>query len=273
VVTPGGTSGYVEQRSRVPDAVVRLLDVDLDLAEALDPRTRRQARPYAIARVDTIPRGAWDPRTRYRNPEEILGLLVLDGLATREAVIEGRSTTELLGRRDLLRPWEEDGAFSPLPFEVRWEVLETLEVAVLDRRFQLMCARWPALLNALVGRSIQRCRWLVTQMAIGHVLRVETRLLLVLWQLAERFGTVSSDGVRLPLRLTHDLLGRLVGARRPSVTSALGNLQERGLVERGDGYWLLLNGPPTAGLLNENSGDEPSPANGVGSEPTTAARA
>jgi predicted transcriptional regulator of viral defense system len=45
--------------------------------------------------------------------------------------------------------------------------------------------------------------------------------------------------------MTHSLLARIVGARRPSVSTALGKLQSRGLVERTDnGHWLLLGEPP-----------------------------
>ena len=52
-------------------------------------------------------------------------------------------------------------------------------------------------------------------------------------------------GVVLPLRLTHGWLANLVGAQRPSVTTALGNLAGAGLVERlDDGSWLLRGEPP-----------------------------
>ena len=47
------------------------------------------------------------------------------------------------------------------------------------------------------------------------------------------------------LRLPHRTLAGMVGARRPSVTTALGQLIARGEVERRpDGGWLLLGEPP-----------------------------
>jgi hypothetical protein len=62
----------------------------------------------------------------------------------------------------------------------------------------------------------------------------------VLWQLSERFGRVGADGVWLNVRLTHQLLGQLVGAQRPTVTLALRALTEAGdLRRRDDGTWLL----------------------------------
>jgi DNA-binding IclR family transcriptional regulator len=81
------------------------------------------------------------------------------------------------------------------------------------------------------------------------------RLLVILWYYADRWGRVTPEGVLLPLRMTHGLLARVVGARRPSVSTALGRLQERGLVERTDnGQWLLLGPPPRElGELTDDS--------------------
>ena len=63
--------------------------------------------------------------------------------------------------------------------------------------------------------------------AIALEPRVERRLLLKLRQLAERWGRVTPDGIRLDLRLTHQELANMVGAVRESVTIALGRLAER----------------------------------------------
>ena len=66
-----------------------------------------------------------------------------------------------------------------------------------------------------------------------------------LWELAGRWGHVAPDGVHLSLRLTHEGLAHLVGARRPSVTSALSELQEQGrLTPDGPGRWILRGDPP-----------------------------
>ena len=69
---------------------------------------------------------------------------------------------------------------------------------------------------------------------------MERRLLMLFWALSGRWGVVTPRGVHLRLRLTHEALGRLVGARRPSVTTALGALAETGALERTpEGYRLL----------------------------------
>jgi hypothetical protein len=65
---------------------------------------------------------------------------------------------------------------------------------------------------------------------------------------------VTPDGVVLRLPLTHQLLGRLIGARRPSVTSALQRLdRERLAVRTDDGGWLLRGRPDEVELQHEPS--------------------
>ena len=60
------------------------------------------------------------------------------------------------------------------------------------------------------------------------------------WHLAERWGTVGPQSISIPVPLTHDMLAKLVGATRPSVTTGLGRLASRGLLVRErDGVWLL----------------------------------
>jgi CRP-like cAMP-binding protein len=81
-------------------------------------------------------------------------------------------------------------------------------------------------------------------MAIAHHARVDARLELLLWHLADRWGRVTREGVLLPLRLTHELLADLVAAQRPSVTLSLQNLERSGRVARRDGHIYLLGSPP-----------------------------
>lgn len=82
-------------------------------------------------------------------------------------------------------------------------------------------------------------------MGIGHLRRVDDRLHRLLWHFAFRWGHVDREGVVVPIHFTHQMLAKLVGAERPSVTRALGHLSETGLVtRRQDGSWLLLGEPP-----------------------------
>jgi CRP/FNR family transcriptional regulator, cyclic AMP receptor protein len=66
------------------------------------------------------------------------------------------------------------------------------------------------------------------------------RLILLFWELADRWGRVAPDGVSVPLPLTHQTLGRIIRAQRPSVTAALTELRERGFLGReADGTWVI----------------------------------
>ena len=106
-------------------------------------------------------------------------------------------------------------------------------------------AQWPEIFAALMDRAARRAERLVVTQAIAHITRVDERLLALLWLLAERWGRVVPGGVLVSLRLPHRTLAGMVGARRPSVTTALGQLMARGAIERRqDGAWILRGQPP-----------------------------
>ena len=106
-------------------------------------------------------------------------------------------------------------------------------------------AQWPEIFAALMDRAARRAERLVVTQAIAHLTRVDDRLLALLWLLAERWGRVVPGGVLVSLRLPHRTLAGMVGARRPSVTTALGQLMARGAIERrSDGAWILRGAPP-----------------------------
>jgi hypothetical protein len=226
-----------------PRSLILLLEADAELAEGLAPEELDAAVRSVAVHTQMLEAGPWEPEDEPWPVTPTLGLLVLDGVVTRDIVFAGRTTTELLGAGDVVRPWEDDVQFDPLPFGVAWHVHEPTRVAVLDARFALAAARWPALAGGLSRRHVRRARSLAFQLAIGQLPRVDDRLLVLLWALAERWGRVSPQGVRLPLALPHRTLATLVGARRPSVTTALSGLARDGLVERTDEGWLLHGDP------------------------------
>lgn len=227
--------------------LISILDADPELGAGLDGEARELARRHAVATVHALPSGPLDfPSPAENGAAPAIGLLVLDGLITRDVELAKRSTTELLGQGDVIRPWDDELSLDPLPGRVTWSVLEPARVAVLDRRFAAVAGRWPTMLDTLIGRTVRRSRQLSVQRAIAQVPRVDARVLVLLWLLADRWGRVSPQGVRVPLALTHETIGKLVGARRPSVTTALGVLSRRGLVERTDAGWLLHGDPQEA---------------------------
>ncbi len=227
------------------NAFVRVLEEDPELAAGLDATSVQLATRHAIAAVEIVAPGAWEPAFPADGGGGSLGLLVLDGLLMRDVAIAQATCTELIGRGDLLRPWDWERDVLTIKPVVTWTALQPVRLAVLDRRIAAVLGRWPELVSALVARAVRRSFELATNQATSHLTRVDARLELLFWGLADRWGRVGPDGVVLELPLTHQVLGRLVGAQRPSVTTALSDLSRRGVIERReDGAWVLHGDPP-----------------------------
>lgn len=226
---------------------VQLLTVDPDLARDLDPRRAREAGQRLYARVIDVPRGRWIPNPEALEGSRPIGLLVVEGLLVREATVGDHPSAELLGPGDLLRAWDDDDHEELLPRTIEWSALTVTRLAIIDHSFAVRAAQWPEVFAGLIDRAARRAERLVVMQAIAHLTRVDDRLLALLWCLAERWGRVVPDGVLVSLRLSHRTLAGMVGARRPSVTTALGQLMARGEIERrADGEWILRGPAPEA---------------------------
>src|SRR3954454_3495975 len=223
--------------------VAPLLDLDPDLATDLTPALREQVRGWLVVRVVTLPRGPW-PDAVHREPG-LMGFLVLDGVLTRSVSLGKIAYPELLGRGDLLRPWQSEPAGRLGALDVSRQGREPCLFAVLDRRSAGIVGRCPEIVDELLGRALNRARELDYNMAIAQLPLLELRLLALLWHLADRWGEPVDEGVCVPIRLTHSLLAAMVLGRRPSVSSTLTELGRRGLVSRTDSGWILHGPPPT----------------------------
>jgi CRP/FNR family transcriptional regulator, cyclic AMP receptor protein len=225
--------------------VAQVLVRDPDLAAGLDGERLRKAQRDLIAATVVAYEGPWDPEAEAEGVRGGIGLLVLEGLIVRRVGRAGRHGAELLGPGDLMRPWQHDGEDVTVPFESSFRVIERSLLALLDLRFAACAAPYPEVTGALVGRAMERSRTLVVNMAIAHYPRIDRRLLVLMWHLADRWGRVTPEGIRITLRLTHQLLADLVAARRPSVTSALQQLSHEGLISKHGDSWILHGAPPT----------------------------
>jgi CRP-like cAMP-binding protein len=224
---------------------VQLLNIDPDLARGLDARRAREAANRLYARAIDIPRGRWVPGGKLLEGTRPIGLLLLEGLLVREARVDEHPSAELLGPGDVLRAWDDEESEELLPRRIDWSALTATRVAIIDHAFAVRAAQWPEVFAALLDRTARRAERLVVLQAIAHLTRVDDRLIALLWCLAERWGRVVPDGILISLRLSHRTLAAMVGARRPSVTTALGQLIARGEIDRrADGEWLLLGEAP-----------------------------
>jgi CRP/FNR family transcriptional regulator, cyclic AMP receptor protein len=224
---------------------IRVIDAFPEIAQQLDAEQERLARQYALATLEVVQPGLWHPRRGLQRDPGHLGLLVVEGLLTRDVVLGETLATELVGRGDILRPADHDGQDAPVPFDIVWHVLEPTRIAVLDRQFARVIGHWPEAMEVLMRGAVGRAQSLAVTLAVSHLRRVDTRLLVLMWYLADRWGKVTPRGVSVPLRLTHQTLGRLVGAQRPSVTTALRSLADDGrLTREADQTWMLHGEPP-----------------------------
>lgn len=112
---------------------ISLLDADPDLAAGVPADDLEAARRRAVAAVVDVGPPNWDPRPLSAVAEPgWLGLFVIDGLMLRRVTVGKRAVCELFGPSDLLRPWDADGEYEPLPIDIDWLVLKPVRLAVLS---------------------------------------------------------------------------------------------------------------------------------------------
>lgn len=241
---------------------VRVLEADEELGATLTKAERARAHDQAVGALYRIEKGVWTPPAN-----RLLAILVLDGPILLERSVAGASAGELLGDGDIVLSANGDSA-GFLKIDTAWLALAQCHVICLGERFAGAVREWPQLGLAVMRRAEARSQRLATMNAICRFVRVETRVLLALWWLSERWGRVTPDGVLLRVSLTHHMLAELVGARRPTVTTAISQLQRTGQLARRDDGWLLPGTPPTedtaliAGPWPEASADGAKPLAG-----------
>lgn len=223
---------------------IRVLEMDPDLAvrvgrETLDSARERCTAQWIPLPADPVSEPLSDPST-----SDYLGLLVLQGVLLYRLTVAGRETVDLVGPGDLVQTWPSVDEYADLVIGSRWQALEPVVLAGLDRRFMRESAPWPELAIGLAARAAAHARWLALRLAVAQIPQVSSRLEIMLWQLADRFGYVDPSGIVIPLQLSHQLLGELVGARRETVSRWLGDLRSRGLVFTDPRGFRLSGTPP-----------------------------
>ena len=236
MVSPGTTQPRAAGRG--------LLELDPDLGQLLMADRREAAERELRVRITTFGVGEWDGARLSDADPAHLGLLIAEGVLAREVVLGDTVSTELLGPGDIIRPWHIEGPPQLLTVEVRWNALSPIRLGLIDRRTAASLARYPEIGAVIVDRLSERAQRLAITQAISQLNRVDRRLLALFWHLAERWGRVAREGIAVPLVLSHRLIGELVGARRPTVSTALAELARDGqLMRRDDGTWLLTGEP------------------------------
>jgi len=236
---------------------IRVSDHDPELFD--DARAPEAVAAASLAESEWLEVGDWHPEEISLQPRGHYGLLVLEGVLIRAVALGVRDGLELLGPGDVVRPWVDFGSDSSIQVHARWQVHQRVRIAHLDQRFAVRMAHFPEVSAALMDRAMRRQRFMAMHMAVSQMPRLQMRLRVLFWYLADRWGRVTSEGVMVDVPRTHELVAGLVGARRPGVTSALGELQRSGdFSRRVDGRWVLHGEPPSE--LQLSGAHETSPA-------------
>src|SRR6201994_2215929 len=140
---------------------VQLLEADPELARGLDPRRVHEVSQGLFARAIDVTRGTWSPGRALGGGSQPIGLLVLEGLLVREAIVGDHPCAELLGPGDLLRAWDDRDAEVLLPRTVEWNALSAVRLAVIDQALAVRAAQWPEIFAALVERAARRAERLL----------------------------------------------------------------------------------------------------------------
>ncbi len=239
-----------------------LLDLDRGLAAALPDGQRERARAALRARTRTLERGAWDAIGDYGDRASWMGLLVTDGFLSRRTTCGEETVGEIVGPGDLLRPWDHDAEYPVVDgISTTRQVLAAMTIAIIDEDLATRIAAWPQLTVAILARIGRRDRWLALRLLVSQLPGLELRVLYLLWHIAERWGEAGEGVLRIPAPLTHEHIGELIGAQRPSVSNAVSALREKG-VKRvpGLGWEIPLDAPATievmlaAGAVTSSSG-------------------
>jgi CRP/FNR family cyclic AMP-dependent transcriptional regulator len=220
-----------------------LLDFEPELAARLRDDDRAEARQRLRVRISDVPIGEWTLPASAGGSHPF-GLLIVAGMLLQEVRLAGRRALELLGPGDVVLPHRRPT--ESLDVALSWTAAVPSRVAILDDRLQPAFALWPGLAVGLIERTGRQLGRLAVHAAIAQLPRVDQRLEAMFWDLADRWGRVTPSGIHVPLPLPHEVLGRLVGGRRSTITLALSDLADRGIVtRRPDRTWLLHGTGPT----------------------------
>jgi hypothetical protein len=228
-------------RSLLEQRAAFLLDLDPDLGWGIAPQEWEQARTSVKTNIVRFGAGEWPVPETSADRASITGLIVIDGVLSRETALAEHVALELLCQGDaLLLPAPRPADDLDISGVVTFTALSETRLAVLSTSFLHGVARWPALLRNLHTRLEAQRQRLAIQGLTAHLSRAEDRVLLTLWVLATSCGRVTPEGTLVPLALTHSVLAKMSAARRPTITLALRALEESGCVRRRDDGTFVL---------------------------------
>jgi CRP/FNR family transcriptional regulator, cyclic AMP receptor protein len=224
------------QRGDWPEERVGLLEAVPELCTNL-PDDERAAVERISVPVVRLPKGP-APVEELLLRRSALAAVVTEGLVLNELRVGPEPGLRVLGPGDVIAAPSSDAP--EILGASTYRTRGSTRVALLGNDFLTAARHVPRLFVALQRANTAQVERLAAQLVICQLPRVADRVHAMLWLLADSYGRVTPAGTRLSLSLTHEVLGALVGARRPTVTLALGELATAGVLIPQDGGWLLL---------------------------------
>jgi CRP-like cAMP-binding protein len=136
-----------------------------------------------------------------------------------------------------------------MPFGMPLSQLNPLEAVALTE-VVLMRVHWaeveqsPRLGQSLLREMTRRLQQTEAMLAIAGYRRVDDRLRQLLMLLQQEVGQVTTEGIRLSVRLTHQQLACLIGTTRVTVTRLLSEFKAEGWLNLDNARHIVLSKSP-----------------------------
>ena len=149
----------------------------------------------------------------------------------------------------------ECAVFRDRPRESFAEAHENSTVLRLPRqRFVRAIRSTPSLMFAIAKQIEGRFKNVESRVEDLVFRDARSRLASVILQLGDEFGRSDGDRTIIKMRLTHEEIATLIGTSRPTVSIALGELEDLGVVSRVDRYIGINDGNELKRIAQVNGG-------------------
>jgi methanogenic corrinoid protein MtbC1 len=182
------------------------------------------------------------------DPVDVIYVLISGTVKSFSVSAEGKTYTygfagpgDILGASEFLLVKE---------YDTMAEVAEACELITIPARdFEQEFSQNPILAQILVRNLAKSVRTMSSQVRELGFLDVQQRLKQRLIELAQEYGIVTKEGIRIDLDITHEEIGELVAANRVTITSYLNEFKRRGYLWK-DGRSLIILSPAHIEILD-----------------------
>jgi hypothetical protein len=152
-----------------------LLELDPDLGQWLSAGRSTAAGQELRVRIAAVKAGEWRFGPATGSSVADIGVLIVDGVVSRELRVHDAPSAELFGTGDIIRTAATDAPLELLRCTSRWRALTPLTIAFLDARTALALRQYPEISAVVFDRFNARGQRLAVTQAISQITGVDTR--------------------------------------------------------------------------------------------------